>query len=71
MLPSKKQLKYCYDILAVVKEAEADEDGQPLFETSREEADKYIKANRHRMRRQNVAYREENNTPDMFGIPNH
>ena len=45
--PSEAQLKYCYDILERVKECPADEDGQPLFETSLKEADKFIKQHRH------------------------
>jgi hypothetical protein len=44
--PSEKQLKYCYDILERIKECQADEDGQPLFEKSMAEADKFIKENR-------------------------
>lgn len=71
--PSRKQIKYCMDILSVIGECESDENGQPYFELSMKEADKFIKKNKH------VLYssilptrnREPMGTAGDWGIPNH
>ncbi len=47
--PTEKQLDYCYILLERVGSCEADEDGQPLFEKSMEEADKFIKKHKNSM----------------------
>jgi len=65
--PTDKQLKYCYDILERVKECPADEHGQPLFETSMEEADKFIKQHR----REHWPVDSHTTAEDWGGIPNH
>jgi hypothetical protein len=66
--PSEKQLKYCYDILKRVETCEADEHGQPLFELSMENADKFIKKHR-RQPWGNEGH--ETSAGDWGGIPNH
>ena len=74
--PSKKQLDFCYGILARIKECESDEYGQPLFEKSMANADRFIK--KHRIPRIVCQrYRKEisdrsSNCPagDWGGIPN-
>jgi len=65
--PTEKQLKYCYDILARVGSCKSDEYGQPLFETSMVEADKFIKAHR----RAKWAVDSDTTAADWGGIPNH
>ena len=65
--PTKKQLKYCYDILARVGSCKADEHGQPLFETSAVEADKFIKQHR----REPWTNHSQTSAEDWGGIPNH
>lgn len=73
--PSERQLKYCYDILRRIKECPADGDGQPIFETSMFEADKFIRQNRHSVggNRSDVFYgpSDPDADPAAWGIPNH
>ena len=64
--PSRKQLEFCYGILKRVKECEADEKGQPLFEKSMAEADKFIK--KHRTYPENTC---DDFDAGSWGIPNH
>ena len=41
--PTQAQIDACFNILKWAGSCDADEYGQPLFETSAREADKYIK----------------------------
>ena len=71
LLPSKKQLEFCYGILKRIGTCDADEYGQPLFETSMAEADKFIKKHRTYPSR-NISDRSDNcSAGDWGGIPNH
>ena len=73
--PTQKQIDFCYGILKRVKTCDSDEDGQPLFETSMYEADKFIKANRTPSRAQARQYyqvaSDNCSAADWGGIPNH
>jgi len=73
--PTKKQLDFCYGILKRIKTCEADEHGQPLFELSMENADRFIKANRAPSKAAAMQYyqRASDNCSagDWGGIPNH
>lgn len=65
--PTQKQLDYCYKILERIGSCECDEDGQPPWETSAEEADKFIKAH-------TTGKKWEDRDvcgPEGWGIPNH
>jgi len=42
--PTQKQIDACFHILQWVGSCDSDEHGQPLFETSAKEADKYVKS---------------------------
>jgi len=74
--PTDKQLDFCYGILKRVKECEADENGQPLFELSMANADRFIKANRmppnvYAKRQKEMSDRSDNcSAGDWGGIPN-
>jgi len=65
--PTEKQLEYCYLILKRTGTSPSDEDGQPLFETSFDEANKYIKANRG----ERWVVDSDTSAGDWGGIPNH
>lgn len=71
--PTEKQINYCMDILKVLGECESDEDGQPLFELSMENADKFIKTNRHVLSSSSIGYskHETRGSAGDWGIPNH
>jgi len=70
--PTKSQLNFCYGILKRVKECDADEHGQPLFELSMANADRFIKQNRTTSRAKEISDRSDNcSAGDWGGIPNH
>ena len=69
--PSQRQLNACYDILKRVGTCEADEDGQPLFELSMANADRFIKAHPLSHSKE-ISDRSHNcSAGDWGGIPNH
>ncbi len=74
--PTEKQLDLCYRILEKIGECDADEDGQPLFELSFENADAFIKENKGALVGSNSSFGPiprdtELSAGDWGGIPNH
>jgi len=67
MEPTQKQLDYCYQILERIGSCPCNEDGEVPFETSVEEADKFIKAHTTGQKWED---REVCSAGD-WGIPNH
>ena len=63
--PTDKQLDACMAILKRVGTCDADEDGQPLFELSMANADRFIKQHYRK------PYEPYCDDPAAWGIPNH
>ena len=70
--PTERQLDLCYKILERIGTCEADEHGQPLFEKSMVNADRFIKKHKSQVKRQEISDRSHNcPAGDWGGIPNH